>query len=132
MPVKTFHTAKEIYIYIYWRFVCYFKSIIYLFTLFSQIWKEMFFLYCWKFLIVQYNLNSYFYLFMLLVRNSLIFEKFFSKDISHSSQLINTVEKNKTQQRQGLEQLLRNVITLLQYRDAAILFHCIQFLTNFV
>ena len=34
-------------------------------------------------LIVQYDLSLYFYLFMLLVRNFLLFERFFSKDIPH-------------------------------------------------
>ena len=36
-----------VYIFMYCRFICYVKNIIYLFTLFSQIWKEKF-LYCWK------------------------------------------------------------------------------------
>ena len=63
--------------------------------------------------LVEYDLSLYFYLFMLLGRNSLIFGEFISKDKPHLNHLFsffilvdyNRVEENKIQKTQGLKQL---------------------------
>lgn len=66
---------------------------------------------------------KFFDLFMLLVRNFLKFQRFFSRDISISFDSFvksfhpNTADKNETYKTQGLKQLLRKLIILLQYRD---------------
>ena len=117
----------SMYVYIYVIYIIY---ILYIYFIsFRQIRKEMFFSIVGKSFYSVVRRTFIFYLFMLLFKNLgyISFYLFYSL-----SQMINTGLKNKTQERQRLEQLLRNVVTLLQICDITTLFYCIQFVTNFV